>query len=1041
MKSLKILLGILVMLGSVFIYSCDREEFTEEDAQKAQEETITLSDSLQNIRDSLNKVGGVIDYSVNIVDASNATFYENGGNLKSAKGLKNATAVAGAIVTVSQHGITLTDSTGASGLVVFSDLRVGRVNVHIQAPGFTDASFVAKIAPEDDPNVNMYYDVLRTSATMLPVFSTSENMATIEGHVSMETDLTNDSAETAEGVKVLAHIDAADPDFGKYLSALCSDCDEANGEIVQLAYQDAQVAATTGADGTFSMQVPATPQGLPVELEVSEYKAQQSLLLNQLYGKRVTGVQSVRTYFSSSYSATVVPEVPGAYVEFSEPTGSVAEAPDEEAEATAHIGETGIMSVEIDNPGSGYTQAPVLEIDPPANPMGTQAEATANMVNGKVTSVDITEPGSGYTATQNLGITAVSSVEDATADVTVAYSVTGFNVFEDGDGYETRPDVTIDAPYGTGASAQAIMSGYVDNIELTDGGSDYVAPPDVTLTAPEDGTPAEVNDANVTMSAANPIHSILIGEDFNNLYTEAPDVTITSGQGSGATAIAELKDGGQIADITITNPGAGYEQAPTVNIVGGGGFGASADATIDANGSITDINVLENGQGYTSNPTIEISAPAAGGTQASAEAVRAFELEQIVVTNPGNGYNISYNSGASDNYDNEPTVEFEDADGTTLTVNNFTNDDYLDVRPAMNVKEIQPYIQGDGYQTVPDVSIRPKYDEGSGASATASLLYEVEELEILTPGSGYLDPTDVTVTIDAPANMGTRAEASAELGDGVISELEITKAGDGYTAPPIVRVYLNTPSNNFGDISAAVSNGELVSLSIDDAGEGLDYSTNYQVDITDHIMGATFNANLYPNAGIVERVEVDNPGAGYVVAPVVKFNNENTGGTGAEAVATLEGGRISGIEVTNPGSGYVTAPTVDLEIPNYIEKAVGIAQVNDKGRITGVDFDNNNYTDVDFLTQGMGYIQQPEITFHPQMDGMGEGAEAKAVIEDKMIKKVIMINQGKGYHARNYPGEEGFSVKPNNTATLEATSNKTYIKDMYLGTGMRNPNK
>ena len=134
MKSLKFLLGILVMLGSVFIYSCQREEFTEEDAQKAQEETITLSDSLQEIRDSLNNVGGIIDYSVNVVDASNATFYDDGGFYtpsKSAKELKSPTAVAGAIVTVSQHGVTLTDSTDASGLVVFSDLRVGKVNVHL----------------------------------------------------------------------------------------------------------------------------------------------------------------------------------------------------------------------------------------------------------------------------------------------------------------------------------------------------------------------------------------------------------------------------------------------------------------------------------------------------------------------------------------------------------------------------------------------------------------------------------------------------------------------------------------------------------------------------------------------------------------------------------------------------------------------------------------------------------------------------------------------------------------------------------------------
>lgn len=63
--------------------------------------------------------------------------------------------------------------------------------------------------------------------------------------------------------------------------------------------------------------------------------------------------------------------------------------------------------------------------------------------------------------------------------------------------------------------------------------------------------------------------------------TNLPDITITGGGGSGATARATVS-GGSITAITITNRGAFYTSAPTVTITGGGGTGAGAIAGITA---------------------------------------------------------------------------------------------------------------------------------------------------------------------------------------------------------------------------------------------------------------------------------------------------------------------------------------------------------------------------------------------------------------------------------------------------------------------------
>lgn len=1019
----------LLILGVLMFISCEREEFTEQDALESYEQATKLSDSLQNIRDSLNRIGGIIDYSVNVVDASSASFY----NDKSSKNLESTQAVGGALVTVSQHGMTLQDSTDASGIVVFKDLRVGKVNVHVELDGYTDASFIAKIDPEDDPNVNMYYDVLRHSATMVPVFSTTENQATISGVVTLDSDLTNDDVETVGGIEVLANIDTEDSYFEKYLYQLCSDCYDANGKIVQIAYHTSQTMTTTAGDGSFSLEVPATPQGLPIALEISEYATDQTLLLNEQYGKRVTGPQTVRTYFSSDYYPSDIPYVPGAYVEFSAPTGSVAEPPDQQAYATAYVSESGILSIEITDPGYGYTQSPRLKIGPPDNPMGTQAIAEANIVNGKVTSVDITEQGSGYTSTPWVDVQTIDDGDfgtQATADITVTYSVTNISVSSGGDGYEATPNVTIISPTGSDATAQATMAGYVSEVELTNGGSNYVAPPRVTASAPPSGTNEATFTAN--MSDYNPLHSIIVEDGFITTYETTPDVTITSGTGSGATAIAELATAGEVASIDVTNPGAGYDEAPTVNIIGGGGFGASAYAQIDAGGSITNIVVAEAGQGYTSDPTIEISAPPAGGTQAAGEAVREFDLERIILTNPGNGYNVNY-TGTGDNYNNEPTVVI---DGV-----NYTDGSYdITVRPAMDVEGISINNTGYGYETAPTITITSLYGEGSGASATANILFQVDEIEVVTPGSGYYY-NDASVVIDPPSDMtGDQAFASATLGDGIVESVEVDNPGDGYTAPP--RVIMNglDPDEEEAVISATVSNGEVTGFTIDNPGMGYPHYNNYSVTIRTYESGAQFNPRVHETAGIVERIEVTSPGAGYEIAPVVEFNNVGTGGTGAEAVASIEGGRVSGISITNPGSGYVLAPDISLVVPNYIETAIGIPDI-ENGRITGVDFSGWG---VDFLTAGKGYDEEPTITFTPQLSGVGSGAAAKAVIQNGGIGDVIMLNQGSGYIARNYPEDsKGFSMilKKNGGSTdnINAIANKKYIRDMYLGTGKRDP--
>lgn len=79
---------------------------------------------------------------------------------------------------------------------------------------------------------------------------------------------------------------------------------------------------------------------------------------------------------------------------------------------------------------------------------------------------------------------------------------------------------------------------------------------------------------------AGPVLSVeLIEEGLN--YTSAPEVVLSGGGGTGATATARVQDG-VIVSLTLTDGGSGYTSAPSIAFSGGEGSGASAIAQIGA---------------------------------------------------------------------------------------------------------------------------------------------------------------------------------------------------------------------------------------------------------------------------------------------------------------------------------------------------------------------------------------------------------------------------------------------------------------------------
>lgn len=132
-------------------------------------------------------------------------------------------------------------------------------------------------------------------------------------------------------------------------------------------------------------------------------------------------------------------------------------------------------------------------------------------------------------------------------------------------------------------------------------------------------------------------------------YTDAPIVTINhTGEGVGAQAVAHLLAAGITTTITVTSGGSGYLSIPDVEITGGGGTGATAVAVLTGQ-VVTSIVVTGVGSGYTSVPTVTITGKSGAGATATA-ALAATTVNNIEILDCGTGYHgpppiVSFSGG------------------------------------------------------------------------------------------------------------------------------------------------------------------------------------------------------------------------------------------------------------------------------------------------------------------------------------------------------------------------------------------------------------
>jgi len=442
-----------------------------------------------------------------------------------------------------------------------------------------------------------------------------------------------------------------------------------------------------------------------------------------------------------------------------------------------------------------------------------------------------------------------------------------------------------------------------------------------------------------------------------------------------ANAVYDMYDdsySGEVIGLNLISGGSGYTSLPTVTITGGNGSGASYGAIVDTgSGKIVGVQQFARGSGYTALPTVTITG--GGGTGGI--------MRPVVEIGP--------NSGAHILEDAKFYVLTDDYNVYKCLDNN--NNAISTVKPSGT--QTSPIVTSDGYiwkymYNIP-IGLRNKFltnEYMPVISALTNQFYsngQLDAITINTRGSNYVS-ADIIVDGD-----GYR-----EIDPVYIQNIAVNTGGTGYTGSSVVtisdpftdasafvagssvslgqKIYNSTKDfyevaspGTLGGVEASHTIGYVRS----DAYIGTLWKPNYAVTVGEQYY---YGANLYQVT--VSGTTSGNPPTttsgtafsdGSASLIYVKPTPKGTAvlkylGSTAKATATLSGSAISSINligslrditIVNAGSGYTSAPSVNI---------IGGSGTNARAYCK---LNGTSVLYAEIIDQGRGYTSDPTITF------------------------------------------------------------------------------
>lgn len=531
---------LFVALGAMVLVSCEEDKFTEKDAME----------ELQTI-----------DVALTIQDGSSY-----------AEGVEGATVK---LLKDSASSSTLEKTTDASGNVIFEDMKIGgEISVFVNKDNYTRAVFQIDASSDS-------YRESQISKTLKIYPLDGENMASVEGQLTIETDLTNREREKLanQQVKVINH-------------GLESDVEKS-------------FLGTTDSEGKYAVKVPVNADGSD-DLEVkfpSQIDTTQTLAMGSqgMYEGTYKVFSKPAVYYSDNYNASDIPAIPSVIANIEAPNNvGSGFALGVEAKGTPF---SSYSQIELIQGGSGYEKDTIVELSAGINGNNAEVMIDVNTANG--------DPDS-------------SSIQDV------------YLSSNNGALYTSEPTLDLSDLSGSGAKIDIrFESEYLVYIE--DYGTDYQNIPTVSATYKEYDGETIVKEIDEDLDSYNELKPGWGGNDFNNyinLYdgsiypdknnaydgdtlfvtkglTELPELSISTSTGQQAIMKFNSYDvsanDSTITDWYFEQNGAGYDPAnpPAVTLTSLAGYGSGAEFVVEVDNDGTfeenDMVMKDGGQGYVRN--------------------------------------------------------------------------------------------------------------------------------------------------------------------------------------------------------------------------------------------------------------------------------------------------------------------------------------------------------------------------------------------------------------------------------------------------------
>ena len=541
------ILGAGVVAGGLVLSSCE-DEFTEQDAIKAQQETLM---ALEAQNDSLNRVGAKINYTVTVAAAGQ-------GNTTNGR-TEAANSAEGATVTVVQAGKTYTETAGKGGVATFIGLMRGQAVVTVEAEDHTTVTYTTTLGSNGAQENNV--------GTLIPVFPlTVEAGATmVSGKAWAELDATNDMPEEAAGAKVRATVNATTA-LEKYLPVKTNNYsyETVYGEVETATYDGFMQEAIVGEDGTYSMIIPngngADGQGFSPAVEFLPYTAKQKYV--ELQDGKVVTVEKDVLFGKGITPTDHIKPVPGVFAEIETPTGKA-----EGFAVKAELVAKDVMNmIEPMTDGTGYKRGDVFELS--ADKDGKKGTITVSIIgdNGEIIDFNYVSNGAMYTNAPT--IAAKAGVTGTGGAFEISGFETTYNIVIDnaGSGYWTAPKVRM--VYTDGGTK---FYEFAPGSAIADG---KVGKKDVVVHTFASTTMPILNVVNPVARKAM-IKSVTIADgevtgvvfernaNGNELkgegYITSPKVMFKDASGNEVSAAGVVTlNGSKVDRINITNPGSGF---------------------------------------------------------------------------------------------------------------------------------------------------------------------------------------------------------------------------------------------------------------------------------------------------------------------------------------------------------------------------------------------------------------------------------------------------------------------------------------------------